>query len=67
AHRRGGHLTVVASICGTDQDTQGLRQQKKLLQEADVLVFPTNASAAHFCAELILAKEGILKNGKQLR
>jgi len=64
ARKRGDRLTFVASICGTDQDTQDFGQQDKLLQEAGVLVFPTNASAARFCAELILAKEGILKNGK---
>ncbi len=62
-NRRGGCLTVVASICGTDQDPQGLEHQKMLLEQAGVLVFPSNFQAAHFCAKLLLsASRG--KHGK---
>ena len=53
AKKRGGHLTVVASICGTDGDPQDLKLQVKLLKEAGVIVFSSNASATSFCAALL--------------
>jgi len=49
---RGGFLSVVASICGTEEDPQGLLRQTKLLEEAGVVVFPSSAQAARFCALL---------------
>ena len=58
AARRGGRLTVVASICGTGQDPQGLDRQKALLAGAGVIVFPSNARAACFCRDLILSMPG---------
>ena len=51
---RGGHLCVVASVCGTDEDAQGLQDQIQALREAGVLVFPSNAQAAGFCCQAIL-------------
>jgi len=53
AARRGGCLTVVASICGTDQDPQDLGRQKINLQEAGVFVLPNSAQAAAFCRDLL--------------
>lgn len=53
ARRRGGALTVVASICGTDGDPQDLALQMRLLQEAGAIVFPSSAKAALFCAGLL--------------
>ncbi len=50
---RSGHLTVVASMCGTDGDPQGLDRQTGMLQQAGVVVFPSNAKAAAFCGELL--------------
>jgi succinyl-CoA synthetase alpha subunit len=58
AAQRGGNLTVAASICGTDLDPQGFDRQKQLLKEAGVLVFPSNAQAARFCAKLLQAMPG---------
>ena len=55
AARRGGRLTVVASVCGTDQDPQDLDRQKALLAGAGVFVLPSNARAAGFCRDLILS------------
>jgi FdrA protein len=52
--RRGGHLTVVASICGTDQDPQGMDHQRKLLEDLGALVFPSNYQASRFCADLLI-------------
>ena len=54
ARRRGGQLCVAASVCGTDEDAQGLQRQKQALVEAGVLVFASNAQAAAFCREAML-------------
>jgi FdrA protein len=54
AARRGGYLTVVASICGTDQDLQDLGKQKLSLQEAGVFLLPSSAQAAGVCRDLLL-------------
>ncbi len=51
ARGRRGHLCVVASVCGTDEDKQGLESQKAALAGAGVLVFPSGAQAASFCRE----------------
>lgn len=55
---RGGSLSVVASVCGTDQDPQQYDLQKAILEQAGALVFPSNAQAAQFCAKLIQASQG---------
>ena len=52
-NNRGGYLSVVANVCGPDGDPQDLNLQRKMLTEAGVVVFDSNAKAAHFCAELI--------------
>jgi FdrA protein len=54
ARSRGGHLCVVASVCGTDDDAQGLQAQRHMLADAGVLVFPSNAQAAAFCRDVLL-------------
>jgi succinyl-CoA synthetase alpha subunit len=50
---RGGHLSVVASVCGTEEDPQGFRRQVERLAEAGCVVFSHNAGAAEFCARLL--------------
>ena len=47
-----GELTIVASICGTKEDPQELDLQARLLREAGVIVFQSNAKASLFCREL---------------
>ena len=60
ANKRGGSLSVVASICGTEGDPQNFQQQVKVLEEAGVIVFPSSAQAAQFCALLTASlSEGI--------
>ncbi|RPI24298.1 MAG: hypothetical protein EHM70_21455, partial [Chloroflexota bacterium] len=54
AARRGGHLTIVASICGTDLDTQGLDRQKAMLLDAGIVLMPSSAKAAEYSRDLIL-------------
>jgi FdrA protein len=53
AAQRSGRLTVVASVCGTDQDPQDLQKQKSSLQNAGVFLLPTSALAAGFCRDLL--------------
>jgi FdrA protein len=52
AKKRGGSLSVIASICGTEGDPQNFPQQVKVLEEAGVVVFPSSALAVQFCALL---------------
>jgi FdrA protein len=42
----GRRLTVVASVCGTPADPQGLADQERKVAEAGVLLAPSNAQAA---------------------
>lgn len=51
--RLGGHLPIVASICGTEEDPQDLRLQRSLLEDAGAVVFQSSARAALFCGELL--------------
>jgi FdrA protein len=53
---RDGHLTVVASICGTDQDPQNMERQKAILEDTGAVVFSSNAQAAKFCVDLIQSR-----------
>jgi FdrA protein len=53
AAQRSGRLTVVASVCGTDQDPQDLERQKLSLQESGVFLLPSSALAAGFCRDLL--------------
>jgi FdrA protein len=51
--QRGGALTVVASVCGTETDPQDLNLQIKMLQETGALVFRSNALSSAACCELL--------------
>ncbi len=46
AEKTGGHLCVVAHVCGTSGDHQGYEQSVKKLKSAGCIVLPTNALAA---------------------
>ncbi len=48
----GRYLSVVAHVCGTVQDPQGLDQQERRLRESGALVMPTNAQAAQIAAAI---------------
>jgi len=54
ARAQGRWLSVVASVCGTDEDPQGYNAQVSALVETGVVVLPSNAQAvrmAGFIAE----------------
>ena len=51
------HLTVIASITGTEEDKQEMKTQSKLLKEAGVIVTLSNAAAVNVCVAILKAKE----------
>ncbi len=48
----GRYLSVIAHVCGTAQDPQGLDDQERKLREAGAVVMPTNAQAARIAAAI---------------
>jgi FdrA protein len=52
AESRGGYLSVVASVCGTQKDPQNYNEQVNKLKECGVVVMPTNAQAARLAARI---------------
>ena len=58
AKKRGGFLSVVASVCGTDEDPQGLERQLALLEGEGVVVLPSSAQAARFAALMAVDAKG---------
>lgn len=57
AKLRGGYLSIIASITGTDSDFQSYTQQKAKLEELGVIVMPSNYQASRL-AVMILDKIG---------
>jgi hypothetical protein len=49
----GRSVAVVASVCGTAADPQGLAGQEARLRAAGVLLAPTNAAAARAAAQIV--------------
>jgi FdrA protein len=43
---------IVASVCGTDEDPQGLERQEAALRDAGVLLTESNASAARLAGAI---------------
>lgn len=54
---RGQDPIVLASITGTELDRQGLADQKKILNEAGIAVFPSNASAVRAAINLVEGRD----------
>jgi len=50
------YLSVVAHVCGSEKDPQGLHRQEESLRNAGVLVLPTNAQAAKVAAGVVGAE-----------
>jgi FdrA protein len=53
----GRYVAVVAHVCGTDLDPQGLARQEETLRGVGALVAPTNAQATRLAA-LVVAGRG---------
>jgi FdrA protein len=59
---QGRELAVLAYVCGTVGDPQGLGRQTQTLRDAGALVLPTNAAAARAAARIV-ADVGSLVGG----
>jgi FdrA protein len=57
---RGGFLSVVASVCGTSEDPQGLDRQVTRLEEEGVVILPSSAQAARFAALIAVHTKGVV-------
>ena len=55
AARQGRRIAVVASVCGTDRDPQGLGAQEARLAAAGVILATSNARAARIAAGIATA------------
>jgi FdrA protein len=44
---------IVASVCGTDEDPQGLERQEAALRDAGVLLTESNAAAARLAGAIV--------------
>jgi FdrA protein len=52
AKKKGRTVAFVASVCGTDEDPQGLERQEAALREAGVLLTESNAGAARLAGAI---------------
>lgn len=50
---KGEHLIAIASICGTESDPQDLGEMRRKLEEAGVIVMPSNAQAVNLAGLMI--------------
>lgn len=51
--KKGLHVSFIASVCGVEDDHQVYSVQKKKLEDAGVIVMPTNARAVELACELL--------------
>lgn len=56
ARARERNIAVVASVCGTEGDSQGLRKQVRALEDIGVCVLPSSAAAAEYSGRLVLGR-----------
>ncbi|PAB57423.1 FdrA family protein [Anaeromicrobium sediminis] len=55
---RGQYLSVVGSICGTENDPQDYKKSKKRLEDIGVVVMPSNAQAARLTSSILKLLRG---------
>jgi FdrA protein len=60
---RGGYLSVIASITGTEKDFQNMAGQKKKLESAGCLVMPSNYQASVLALHVMKKRELLLNAG----
>lgn len=59
----GRRIAVVASVCGTDGDPQGLEAQEATLAAAGVILASSNARAARIAASIVASLAGTAVGG----
>jgi FdrA protein len=47
------NISVVGSLCGTEDDPQDYKRQKESLEKMGVIIMPSNAQAAKFAAQIV--------------
>lgn len=60
AKAEGRHLTVIASICGSDLDPQDMTAQEQILKDAGVIVLSNNGEASRLAALIIQLRREML-------
>ena len=63
AEKEGRHLTVIASLCGSDLDPQGLKDQAEKLRAAGVIVLDNNGEASRLAAAVIRKRREMIRHG----
>lgn len=53
AKEQSKEIILVATVCGTDKDPQGMAQQIKILEDAGVFVHTSNAKAVAFVLDIL--------------
>lgn len=53
AKKQKRHITFITSICGTNLDPQGFNKQKEILENAGVIILPSNVTAARFTERIL--------------
>ncbi len=66
AREDGRYLSVTASVVATREDSQGLERQERALEEAGVLVAPSNASATRLAALIASRRAARATIGRRL-
>ncbi|WP_345907491.1 acyl-CoA synthetase FdrA [Sphaerochaeta sp. UBA5849] len=59
ALKRGGYLSIVASVTGTPLDPQGFALQVQNLEKAGVVVMPSNYQAVKLAQRILLKQTGV--------
>jgi FdrA protein len=58
AAAKGRTVAFVASVCGTEDDPQGLSGQERVLRDAGVLLGRSNAHATRIAADIVEGRQG---------
>jgi succinyl-CoA synthetase alpha subunit len=58
ARERGGNLTILASVTGTDKDFQNYSAQRQKLEEIGAIVMPSNAQMSRLALKIAKGLEG---------
>lgn len=62
AESEGRHLCVIASICGSDLDPQGMDDQEKKLRDAGVILMGNNGEASRLAVSVIAYRREMTRN-----
>ena len=58
AREKGGNLTILASVTGTDKDFQNYSAQRQKLEEIGAIVMPSNAQMSRLALKIARGLKG---------